>query len=267
MTPAIVRRDGTAMPRTSVKYSQLADTLRDQIESGALPPAAPLPSEAELIATYGVSRTTARAAINALKAEGLVTVLHGKGSFVRRATDRPAHTHLRAITHDSDAPGYADADLDGSGWKPAEEASTYRTEASADLALSLGLAEHAPLFVHERLLTDAAGRRMLHRLYLPFALCAEVPELEADPFRTPSAVYTLLAAAGHELNWTEYVRARMPAPDDATTLHIPDSTPMLITRRTTSTTTGRALALEETRLSADDTQLAYPLQLVPGTSQ
>ncbi len=60
-------------------------TLREQITSGALPPGSPLPSEAEMKATYGISRPTARAAINALRAEGIVTVLHGKGSFVRHA--------------------------------------------------------------------------------------------------------------------------------------------------------------------------------------
>jgi GntR family transcriptional regulator len=248
------------MTRTTVKYEQIADALRDQITTGALPPASPLPSEAQLIAAYGISRTTARAAINALREEGLVTVLHGKGSFVRRATDRPAHTHTRAITTSPEGHGYTDTDTDAAGWTPVEDASTYRTEATADLALALGIAEHAPLFVHERLLADRAGRRMIHRLYLPFAICAQVPELETNPFRTPGELYGILAHAGHQLDWNEYVRARMPAPDDATTLHIPDSTPMLVTRRTTTdTTTGTALALEETRLSAEDTQLGYQL--------
>ncbi|MGH3924960.1 MAG: winged helix-turn-helix domain-containing protein, partial [Pseudonocardiaceae bacterium] len=76
--------------RGQALYTQLANTLREQITSGALPPGSPLPSEAEMKTAYGVSRPTARAAINALRAEGIVTVLHGKGSFVRHG-DTP-HT-------------------------------------------------------------------------------------------------------------------------------------------------------------------------------
>ena len=51
----------------------------------------------------------------------------------------------------------------------------------------------------------------------------------------------------------------MPSPDDAAALRIPGGTPMLLTRRTTRDTTGRIFAMEETRVSAEDTQLAYAI--------
>lgn len=250
------------------KYHQVADVLREEITDGVLPPAAPLPSEAQLMARFGVSRPTARSAIAALRAEGLVTVLHGKGAFVRRGTDRPTHTHPRAITR---SPGvgaparFTDADLDTGLWHPAEAPTHYRADATAELALALGVAEHAPLFVGDRLLTDKAGRRLSHRLYLPVATCVDIPALTEDPFRTPGELYAILTAAGHQLGFTDTVRAKMPTPDDAATLHIPDATPMLLIRRTIAAapaadrpdTTPVVLALEETRLSAEDTQLSY----------
>jgi len=99
---------------------------------------------------------------------------------------------------------------------------------------------------------------MLHRLYLPWQTADDIPALEEDPFRTPDELYALLGEAGHKITWTETVTARMPAPDDATTLHIPEGTPMLTTRRTTDAD-GPVLALEETRLSASETQLAYAI--------
>ncbi len=96
------------------------------------------------------------------------------------------------------------------------------------------------------------------QLYLPVGTCTDVPALTADPFRTPGELYTLLAEAGRELRWIEHVRATIPTPDATTTLHIPTGLPLLITRRVATDTDRRPLAMEETRRSAEDTQLSYP---------
>jgi DNA-binding GntR family transcriptional regulator len=69
----------------------------------------------------------------------------------------------------------------------------------------------------------------------------------------------LLTTGGHELRWTETICASAPSGDDAATLRVPASNAVLLTRRLTTDHTDRALALEETRRSADDTQLAYTL--------
>lgn len=47
----------------------------------------------ELMNAYGVSRPTVRAVFATLRNQGLITVLHGKGSFVRRLDTRPIHAH------------------------------------------------------------------------------------------------------------------------------------------------------------------------------
>ena len=64
-------------------FRQLADLLRDQIESGSLGPGEPLPSELRLAQEYGISRTTVRQAVGQLRVEGLVTVERPRGTFVR----------------------------------------------------------------------------------------------------------------------------------------------------------------------------------------
>lgn len=259
--------------RGQALYTQLANALREQITSGALPPGSPLPSEADMRTTYGVSRPTARAAINALRAEGIVTVLHGKGSFVRHTTPPTSHTHPRAITHTptpipagrgrqrattatSGRGAYTDAATEG--WTVLAEPGRYRTDATPTLALALVIPERAPLFVYHRVL-DQAGRRMTHRLYLPVAVCAEVPALTEDPFRAPGDLYGLLATHHGELTWTEHVRAGMPTPEDIHTLRLPAATPLLVTHRTTRATSGQPLALEVTHLSAEGAQLSYTL--------
>jgi DNA-binding FadR family transcriptional regulator len=56
--------------------------LKSRILDGSLPPGAKLPSEAELIDEYAVSRTVVREAVTRLRAEGLVETFQGRGSFV-----------------------------------------------------------------------------------------------------------------------------------------------------------------------------------------
>lgn len=64
-------------------YRQLAAVLRRRIESGELQPGRAIPSEATLVQTYGVARGTARKAVEALRDEGLVVTVPGRGSYVR----------------------------------------------------------------------------------------------------------------------------------------------------------------------------------------
>jgi DNA-binding GntR family transcriptional regulator len=64
---------------------QIADLLRVQITNGDYAPGERLSGENVLIAAHGISRTTARAALRILHAEGLITVRRGAGSFVQRA--------------------------------------------------------------------------------------------------------------------------------------------------------------------------------------
>ncbi|HZS87876.1 MAG TPA: GntR family transcriptional regulator [Chloroflexota bacterium] len=63
-------------------YYQLGQLLRQEIEVGFLLPNSPIPSEYELCATYGVSRTVVRQALGDLVAEGLLYRVKGKGTFV-----------------------------------------------------------------------------------------------------------------------------------------------------------------------------------------
>jgi GntR family transcriptional repressor for pyruvate dehydrogenase complex len=67
---------------TTTLAQRVVAGLKDKILSGDLPPGHKLPSEAELIDEYRVSRTVVREAVTRLRAEGLVETFHGRGSFV-----------------------------------------------------------------------------------------------------------------------------------------------------------------------------------------
>jgi GntR family transcriptional repressor for pyruvate dehydrogenase complex len=60
----------------------LVDALSDRIRDGRLGAGVKLPTEAAIMAEFGVSRTVVREAISKLQAAGMVTTRHGVGTFV-----------------------------------------------------------------------------------------------------------------------------------------------------------------------------------------
>lgn len=68
---------------------ELIARLSADILGGKLKPGARLPTEQEMIAAAGVSRTVVREAVAALRAEGLVMTRQGVGAFVADTARRP----------------------------------------------------------------------------------------------------------------------------------------------------------------------------------
>lgn len=75
------------------KYRQIANDLRGKISDGTYPVGGALPSTSQLMATYDVSVTVARAAIKELQNEGLAEGQPGKAVYVQR---EPAATEPSA---------------------------------------------------------------------------------------------------------------------------------------------------------------------------
>lgn len=63
-------------------YYQLAEDLKQKIESGALKPGDMVPSESQLGAEYSVSRMTVRRGLALLQESSLIETIRGKGNFV-----------------------------------------------------------------------------------------------------------------------------------------------------------------------------------------
>ncbi|WP_051222505.1 FadR/GntR family transcriptional regulator [Agrococcus lahaulensis] len=70
-----------------LKSDRVRAVLEAQILSGELPPGTLLPTEPELSAALGVSRTVLRDAVRALVARGLLTVRQGRGTMVTEPSD------------------------------------------------------------------------------------------------------------------------------------------------------------------------------------
>src|SRR2546423_1299617 len=66
------------------KYRQVYTTLRREIQAGKGGPGERLPSEAQLVNTFGTSRITVGRAVRELQAGGLVERRAGSGTYVTR---------------------------------------------------------------------------------------------------------------------------------------------------------------------------------------
>lgn len=64
------------------KYIEIYNEIVSSIENGNLEVNSKLPSESQLMASYGVSRDTIRKSLNLLGQNGYIQKLKGKGSFV-----------------------------------------------------------------------------------------------------------------------------------------------------------------------------------------
>lgn len=209
----------------------IASDLRDRITTGQLKPGDRLPSEAQLAAQYKVSTATLRSALAVLQGEGLVEKLHGKGNFVRRS--------FRRITYIGG--GYA-RDL-----HPALDTAlhitvrTAKIRAHGHLTALLRVSAGSPLTEFLCLsYEEAESPHSLARIYIPHDLAPAAVLNDPRPHEEASASFAALHPTSAEVR--ETVNARLPTPEEASTLRISTALAVLaITRVTADDTTGRVV--------------------------
>ncbi len=86
-------------------YVQVAESLRNRIVSGDLPPGYKLPSEAELAASLGINHLTLRKSLRILSEQKLISQRQGCGTFVAYS---PAGTFRLGLCYDNSSDGNSD---------------------------------------------------------------------------------------------------------------------------------------------------------------
>ena len=87
-------------------YHQLHTELIEQIDTGKIGVGDRLPSEADLVRDYDVSRTTARRALDELRREGLVRREPGRGTFLASPRLRSDLAYLYSFSEEIERWGY-----------------------------------------------------------------------------------------------------------------------------------------------------------------
>ena len=87
-------------------YARVKDHILDNIHSGAWAPGSRVPSENELVETFGISRMTANRALRELAGDGYLARVPGVGTFVKKQTPRTSLMELRNIAEEIEARGH-----------------------------------------------------------------------------------------------------------------------------------------------------------------
>ena len=219
----------------------IANDLREKIRTGSLAPGAKLPSEAEIKDQYGVSQTTARAAITVLRGEGLIEVRQGAGSFVRNfeLILRDATTRLSAQQWGREHAIWA-ADL---GLRPMsiEELDVRVGDAPEEIGRLL---EATRVVIRDRVYAVEGRRVAIAVSYLPAEIAEGTPI--ARPNTGQGGTYARLRDIGLEpATFTEILDVRMPQPHERERLKLDVGEPVGALRRLAKTAEGRLVEVND----------------------
>jgi GntR family histidine utilization transcriptional repressor len=133
----MVSTEPAAPPLAAPPYQRVKQHLKEGLAQGRWAPGALMPSEADLVAQFAVSRMTVNRALKELQAEGLVLRTQGVGTFAA-----PLHRVSSTVTlHD------LHEEIVARGHRHEAEVHVQRNErASAALAAQLGVSPGAPVF-------------------------------------------------------------------------------------------------------------------------
>jgi len=241
-------------------FKQIADILRQEIQSGALAPGARLPSERELIDDFGSARGTVRQAIALLKSEGLVVTEHGRGGFVRArppvrrlASNRFARSQRKA--------GRAAflAEAEAAGAKPSVDSlHVAKGEADERVAGWLGVSPGDPVLIRQRRYLLDEQPVEFATSYVPWDIAEGTQMTEEDT--GPGGIYARIEEHAHPLKrFSEDVRSRMPTPDEVKTLRLGPGVPVFVLLRQAHDTKGRVVEACDTVMAGDRFVLSYEL--------
>jgi GntR family transcriptional regulator len=239
-------------------YQQIADALREQMRDGTYPPGTRLPSESELRERWGVASKTVRAALDQLRAEGLVMGRQGVGSFVReQAVPRRLSTDI------STSLGWYHT-LARQGLTPAGKTLVTRAPASELVAEWLEIKPGTAVTVRERMLgTEGQPPIMLATSYFPTRVTRRAPAL-ADASR--GGMPELLREAFGETYSTDVLTVRMPTPAEVQRLDLSRGLPVQIIHGGTYDQEHRPLHFIEVVAAAGRVEFAYVYGAVPNDS-
>jgi GntR family histidine utilization transcriptional repressor len=218
-----------------------------ELAQGAYPAGALMPSEAELVARFSVSRMTVNRAIRELQSQGLVERVQGVGTFAAALHKVPSLLSLRDLHEEIVERGHAHT---------AKVLLCQEELASSAVARRLGLAEGSTVFhsliVHAE---DGVALQCEDRHVNP--ACA--PHYLAQDFTAITPTHYLFEATS--LWRADYrIEADRPTPEEAAALNIEAESPCLVVHRRTHS---REAAITTVRLVHPGSRYALEGQFAP----
>jgi GntR family transcriptional regulator len=212
------------------RYFEIEQSLRER--TAALQPHSALPSEAQLCDEFGVSRMTARAAVQRLVQDGLVYRVPGRGTFVAASRANRTAGHILSFSDE----------MRRKGRTPGSRMIERRERRATDEEeRRLGVSD----VVVVRRVRLADGKPLaLERAVFPADRAADV--LDADLERA-SLFQTLVTAGLVPTSGSAALGAEAATAEDARLLRVRKGAPLLVERRLIHDQDGRPLEWTESR--------------------
>jgi GntR family transcriptional regulator len=218
------------------RYYEIEQTLRARIAT--LDPDSPLPSDAQLCEEFGVSRMTARNAVQRLVQEGLVYRLPGKGTYVAGSGAHREASNLTNFTKEMRRRGREPSSrLLERELRPASELEAGRLQLAGESSVvsirRIRLADDEPVAIEHAVLPAAAADAVMEA------------DLEGGSLHEALVSGGLVPTRGHATIGSE------PAePEEAGLLDVPNGWPLLVERRMIVDQHGKPLELTESRYAS-----------------
>lgn len=225
-------------------HRRISEQLHREIEQGRPAIGEALPSEAELMARFGVSRGTIRQALAALRADGTIAGGQGAPPIVRGPRLSQPFTELLSFT----------SWVRSLGRQPAGRVVEFTVRAaSPEAAAALDLATGSPVRYLVRVRYADGEPLMIERTTFP----AEIGELVATVDLEHDSIYATLATKGVVFDSArQEVDAVGASAADARWLEVAPRAPLLRVRRLTFSPAGRPLEWSEDRYVSGRVTLA-----------
>ena len=232
------------------RYVQMVNAIQQRIESSTYPPGSLLPSENQLIAEFGVSRTTVTRALNLLRQDGWIDSQQGKGTFVRgRPADAGRVREGQVLLDRADSDPHTRLLGAGTARPPGR------------VAEALGVAETATA-VYRRLLTvepDGTPAELVTAWFPPDVASGTLLG-SADPIAEGVREHLRARKRLRVDHLTQRVTARLPTAEEAKALDVPRRTPVLGVLVLACDAAGRPVQVTDAVLPGDRHELedTYP---------
>ena len=251
-------------------YRQIAEDLRQRIESGTIAPGSQLPTELELREEFDASRNTVRDAIKWLINLGLVATRPGQGTFVVEKID-PFVTTLSGNPKTGFGGGEGTSYLsEVSDKKRAPTTSRIRVEiqeAAPDIADKLGKPPGSVVISrHEKRYIDGTPWSMQTSFYpMEFVERGGVRLTHPDDIEKGTVRYLAEELGIHQNGYRDWIVVRAPDPNETDFFRLPADgrTSIIQASRTAFDGNGQPMRVTVTVYPADRNQLIFDFGQVP----